>query len=472
MKKILSSFLLISILSLLSSFKQDIDDKGPLINNIPKEIISFINSINKGFPIKIGQNHIGILALKQQMGLLETDILTADFFKALADNAYSLESNKLITEKQFLDIFKRSSFTKWNDLNKELTILDYKFDKILNTEETIQGDLRIIIEKDKINSGFGIGFKNNGDTILGKFENGKPEGLCIIQKSNGDLIFVYLNNKYNDDNRGIIKYPNNKYFVGKFKKNQFEASEGTLKLGDNIFYKGQISNDLPNGRGELITLNKGKIERKSGKWENGIFDLEEEKRVAEEIRLEKIKQFEADEFAKNEKAETLKLEKRRIAEEKLKQKKDIEDFNKYLTIMALASKAKAKLENPYGISSSNRQSYSNNSKSSTGSKACYACKGSGNCPACSKTFRVPYWGGYGWKESNQSRPGQIICGKCRGAGVIWGQYQVGTSREPDSKKCPISSCNSGWVNCSECNAFGNGKNVGKCKICNGSGISK
>ena len=136
---------------------------------------------------------------------------------------------------------------------------------------------------------------------------------------------------------------------------------------------------------------------------------------------------------------------------------------------------KSNSESTYIGLSSNSQSNSesNRSVSENSEKKCYKCNGSGKCSTCMKSFRVHYWGGSGgWKDANQTRPGQVMCNTCRGSGVIYGQYQVGTGREPDSKKCYVSACNGGWTYCTECNYGGNGKSLGDCKNCNGTGKSK
>ena len=101
---------------------------------------------------------------------------------------------------------------------------------------------------------------------------------------------------------------------------------------------------------------------------------------------------------------------------------------------------------------------------------CYYCNGTGKCSTCMKVFRVHYWAGRGpgWRDENQTRPGQVMCDDCHGSGVIYGRHPLG--EDPEYKKCYVSACNNGWKTCPECNYNGNGNNLGQCQRCKGSGI--
>lgn len=122
-------------------------------------------------------------------------------------------------------------------------------------------------------------------------------------------------------------------------------------------------------------------------------------------------------------------------------------------------------------SSSGNESHSSSSPINPSHKQCYKCKGSGKCSTCMKPFRVHYWSGYGWKSANQTRPGQVMCSTCDGSGLIYGIAPIG-SGDPPSKKCYISACNGGWINCSECNYNGDGENLGECERCDGTGTER
>jgi len=104
-------------------------------------------------------------------------------------------------------------------------------------------------------------------------------------------------------------------------------------------------------------------------------------------------------------------------------------------------------------------------------RKCLQCDGTGKCKTCMKAFRVHYWAGVGpgWKDQNETRPGQIMCDDCDGAGVIYGRHPLG--EDPEYKKCYVSSCHHGWKNCPSCNYNGNGNNLGQCSRCSGSGYS-
>jgi len=122
---------------------------------------------------------------------------------------------------------------------------------------------------------------------------------------------------------------------------------------------------------------------------------------------------------------------------------------------------------------SENEGISNNNYSSSNSSSqqkCSYCNGSGRCSNCNRTFTVHFWGGNGWKDRNESRPGQIMCSTCQGSGLIYGSAPI-NSGDPDSKPCYISGCHNGWLVCSECNYDGNGKNIGVCNHCNGKGFN-
>ena len=116
----------------------------------------------------------------------------------------------------------------------------------------------------------------------------------------------------------------------------------------------------------------------------------------------------------------------------------------------------------------NESPVSNNNSSQN----CYSCSGKGKCRQCNKVFKNHYWGGKykGWKSDSETRLGYVMCSECKGSGVKYGLMD--DNNEPTSKPCYVSSCNDGWIYCTECNYNGNGTNLGSCKKCKGSGTSK
>lgn len=131
-------------------------------------------------------------------------------------------------------------------------------------------------------------------------------------------------------------------------------------------------------------------------------------------------------------------------------------------------------EDEIGNSTENYNNQSSNPSTQNLNKRCNHCYGTGKCPSCKGPFTVHYWGGYGWKDRNEYRPGYVICRDCRGAGVIYtGGWDYNASpKQPLSKSCYVSGCINGWLFCKECNYSGNGNNLGICKECKGTGLSK
>lgn len=142
-------------------------------------------------------------------------------------------------------------------------------------------------------------------------------------------------------------------------------------------------------------------------------------------------------------------------------------------------KLMAKMKDMFGGGGSENSSstYNNEAQSNpsvrrvSSEKRCGWCNGTGNCSSCSKTFKTHFWGRNSWEDRNESRPGQTMCGTCRGSGVEYGMYKL-DNKAPSSKKCYINTCRNGWENCKKCNSSGNGKNIGKCRECDGTGISR
>jgi hypothetical protein len=134
--------------------------------------------------------------------------------------------------------------------------------------------------------------------------------------------------------------------------------------------------------------------------------------------------------------------------------------------------------NSTGSIGSNRVPSPGNSSQSGGSidqgnnssqnKKCTQCNGTGQCRECSKTFRRNYYKGNGsYDDRNETKPGYVMCNDCWGRGHKQVKRNEG-GWEPGGD-CHVSGCMDGWIFCRSCNYSGNGRNIGKCERCKGSG---
>ena len=96
-------------------------------------------------------------------------------------------------------------------------------------------------------------------------------------------------------------------------------------------------------------------------------------------------------------------------------------------------------------------------------RECYDCKGTGQCPKCSKPQRVRYKQGESPSDHNEIRLGMIVCTQCGGNLMNFGADK--------NKSCYLCKA-SGWLYCPECNSSGNGSYIGKCKRCKGTGFDR
>jgi hypothetical protein len=120
-----------------------------------------------------------------------------------------------------------------------------------------------------------------------------------------------------------------------------------------------------------------------------------------------------------------------------------------------------------GNSSQSGESIEKGNNSSQ-SKKCYQCNGSGQCRECSKTFKRNYYKGNGsYDDRNETKPGYVMCNDCWGRGHKQVKRNEG-GWEPGGD-CHVSGCMDGWIFCRSCNYSGNGRNIGKCERCKGSG---
>ena len=149
-------------------------------------------------------------------------------------------------------------------------------------------------------------------------------------------------------------------------------------------------------------------------------------------------------------------------------------ISKYETLIIQISNSLKNINNSNlgnNNTANNQQNYSNQQNSQQSQRGCSYCNGTGRCKTCGRTFKVEFWDDtYHWTSRNESRPGLVMCSTCRGSGAIYGLKSVADKRPP-SKSCNVCG-GSGWKTCPDCNYSGNGKNVGQCSHCNGTGISR
>lgn len=116
---------------------------------------------------------------------------------------------------------------------------------------------------------------------------------------------------------------------------------------------------------------------------------------------------------------------------------------------------------------SSGQSSSSNSQSVK--IKCSSCDSSGKCRECGKTFRRNYYKGNGsYENRNETKPGYVMCSDCFGRGHKQVRRTAGGWEPGDD--CYVSGCEDGWRFCSNCNNSGNGRNIGQCQKCKGTGF--
>jgi hypothetical protein len=269
---------LIAILILFSSdfYSQNSQEANILIKNTPSDILTFINKIEQGFPVKFGQKHIAVMMLGVPLDSPDaTDIHSYSLYKTYSDYHYDFEKDKSISKNIFLNIIKRSSYTKYIDLTNEKSILEVNLSNLTNLIELNFEDEKIIVENSisQTNkySGFGLVIKKNGDTYLGKIVENNINGFAVLKKQNGDMIFGdFIGDEINDRN-GVMKFANNNYFIGGFNHNEIVSGSGKYILNGNAYYEGGFIDRMPNGYGTFSKYVKGKLISKEGNWINGKF---------------------------------------------------------------------------------------------------------------------------------------------------------------------------------------------------------
>lgn len=117
-------------------------------------------------------------------------------------------------------------------------------------------------------------------------------------------------------------------------------------------------------------------------------------------------------------------------------------------------------------SQSNERSSSNNYQQENNQpvkRKCYRCNGTGDCPKCSVPQNVRYKKGESPNDHKEVRLGMIVCNQCGGNTMNWGHEE--------NKSCYVCKA-TGWLYCPTCNVYGNGRNIGKCGECNGTGFQR
>jgi hypothetical protein len=114
-------------------------------------------------------------------------------------------------------------------------------------------------------------------------------------------------------------------------------------------------------------------------------------------------------------------------------------------------------------SNKNISAKSNNSTKSNQiqNQKCFDCRGTGQCSDCSKPQVVRYKKGEIPRNHNEIRLGMVICPQCGGNLMNWGANE--------KESCYLCKKWSGWVLCRKCNSNGDGRFLGKCQKCKGTG---
>ncbi len=301
---------------------------NPLFNELLKirtnqDQLAFENKIRNDFPNLFNNSNIVVTILTRSIDkngrivIFNSDYLSTDFFDPSLSKKY--KNSPASTFK-----YKGNSILTFENPDKQ--ILTFSKNLLSSVQENyLKGGLssRLNIDDLKIiNEEY---FLNN--SLVGQ----------NFYDSNGSYLYTY---EYeNGINLSLRKFDSDLKMYNKLVSNNSldQALEGYQQLLNNK-YPQEISQNI-----ELknkIEICRQLIVKK---------EIEDEKiRLAEEARQEKIRLAEEAREERMRIAEEARQEKIRIAEEKQKQKKDLEEFNKYLRIFALASKAQEKLENLYG----------------------------------------------------------------------------------------------------------------------------
>lgn len=377
---------------------------------------------------------------------------------------------------------------------------------IWSTGEKYEGEW-----KDNIINGQGKYTWTNGDNHVGQFRDGKSDGQGTYTWTNGDKhVGQYRDGKANgqgkktysrgeiyegewkDDIRngqGIMTYPEGEKYIGQLKDNK-KNGQGTQKYSDGSIYEGEWKDDKFNGQGTytipdgskyvgqfrdgyfsgqgIQTRSKGEIydgewkyNSKDGYgtniWPDGskyVGEWKDDKANGQGTWTSNGSKY----FGEWKDGKLVKESKQKDLVESSKQEssqtKNLEAFAAFLR----------------GGNSSNNSTKPNNSSNNSSSNTqtlhqkCFECRGTGQCSDCSKPQTVRYKKGESPRNHNEIRLGMVICPQCGGNLMNWGA--------DEKESCYLCKKWSGWVLCRKCNSNGDGRSIGKCQKCMGTGNRK
>ena len=118
--------------------------------------------------------------------------------------------------------------------------------------------------------GKGRYLSKEGDVLYeGEWKNGKPHGKGRYLSKEGKVLYE------GEWNNGMIEIENEVWF-------DYESGMKYLKKGENVIYRGEIMNGVPNGHGYVIDRNEVIV---GGDWENGILTLSDNQNIEMENGL-------------------------------------------------------------------------------------------------------------------------------------------------------------------------------------------
>lgn len=261
-------------------------------------------------------------------------------------------------------------------------------------------------------------FSYDGDVLNGIFHG---YGKCTY--TNGDK---YEGEFKDNKSNGYGTY----YSIGKIHKGQFKGGkrdgQGTTIYQDGDNFVGEWKDDKANGKGKYTYSNGSAY---TGVWSDGNL-VDGTKKI---VLVENSKQEVLADYSKQESSQT----------------KNLEAFATFMrSVKSPTNKVITKTNN----SSRNTQ---------TPNQKCFDCRGTGQCSDCSKPQVVRYKKGEIPRNHNEIRLGMVICPQCGGNLMNWGTNE--------KESCYLCKKWSGWVLCRKCNSNGDGRSLGKCQKCNGTG---